>query len=735
LTLLAVTAILTACGQPSSKKAGGFRLVVVDEQGPVDPWGKTTGDLNLDGRPDLVVGGHASQDLVWYRNPDWERMPIASGHPFSTDHAVADIDGDGVPDVVSLTSDVVVWYRGPDWTEAPIDRNKLHDIEVVDLDGDGDLDLLGRNQSAFTGHGDKLFVYLQEEGGVWTREEVETVDGEGLAISDIDDDGFPDAVLNGTYYLNPGRGDERAWTEVRFSDSWEWPHVYADVADMNGDGREDIVHTPAELEGQSYRISWFERPAVLGQPWPEHVIDPQVEAVHHFVGASDFDRDGDVDVASAEMHQGQDPDEVKVYLNDGTGLGWTKQVISTRGSHSMQVVDLDRDGDDDLVGANWSGEYQAVEIYENTACEPSWNTWKRHVIDDARPWTAIFVTSADVDADGLPDVLAGGWWYRNPGQAGGGWARHAFGGDAANLAAVFDVDSDGAIDVVATGWKGDGPGADLVWCENQGDGTFRVHDNLQAGPGDFLQGVAVGHFSVTDPGAAQIALSWHGAGAGIQLLTVPERPEQTAWSMQTISDFSQDEALSTADIDGDGDTDLVLGTSWLRNEGDGWSRHDMCRDCPAPDRNVVVDVDGDGRLDVVVGFESISKPGPLSWFQSTEDPTAPWIEHRIAEPVGPMSVGAGDVDLDGDIDIVVGEHDLEHPETARLLVYENVEGDGRVWNEHVAYTGDEHHDGAHLFDFDLDGDLDVVSVGWGHDRVLLYENRWVQCHDRAVPTP
>lgn len=36
--------------------------------------------------------------------------------------------------------------------------------------------------------------------------------------------------------------------------------------------------------------------------------------------------------------------------------------------------------------------------------------------------------------------------------------------------------------------------------------------------------------------------------------------------------------------------------------------------------------------------------------------------------------------------------------------------------------GDEHHDGAIVTDIDDDGDLDIISIGWSHGRVLLYEN-------------
>ena len=86
-----------------------------------------------------------------------------------------------------------------------------------------------------------------------------------------------------------------------------------------------------------------------------------------------------------------------------------------------------------------------------------------------------------------------------------------------------------------------------------------------------------------------------------------------------------------------------------------------------------------------------------------------------------------DMDRDGDLDAVVGEHNYDYPDQARLLVYENLDGKAEDWREHLVYQGDEHHDGAFPIDIDLDGDVDILSIGWGHDNVLLYENNPAEC--------
>jgi len=363
-SLRLATALAVVIGAGPLAAQPGFHDEVVDDAGPPDPWGKSAGDVNGDGLVDLLVQGNGG-DLVWYSSPALARQEIAPGGSFSTDLEVADVDGDLTPDVIAIAVGELRWYEGPSWVAHPIEARTLHDLEVADFDLDGDLDLVARNQG---GSGDALHLYRQDAPTVWVHRSLAIPAGEGLAIADVDRDGDLDVVVEARWVENPrSLSPSAVWTQHVYSTTWTWDATFVAAGDVNGDGRVDAVLAPSESAGGSYRISWFEAPADPGQLWTEHPIDPAVETVHHFVGVADLDGDRDLDLAAAEMHQGDDPDEVKVYWNGGAGAAWTKQVLAGTGSHSMRLADLDGDGDADLAGANWSGAHQPVELWRNRA--------------------------------------------------------------------------------------------------------------------------------------------------------------------------------------------------------------------------------------------------------------------------------------------------------------------------------------------------------------------------------
>lgn len=343
-----------------------FSLVTIDANPPDRPYYKMAGDVDGDGDQDIVVGG-AKGPLVWYSSPSWQKTRIADGGWNGVKGEVADIDADGDADVVMGG---VVWFSNPrvgggSWTMVTIDSQRAHDVAVGDLDLDGRLDVVARDQSAFGKAGDVIYVYYQQSPRSWKKYEIPCPHGEGLKLGDIDNDADLDILISGRWFENTRDASQSGWKEHVYARAWAEPDAKVEMADINGDRRPDVVLTPSELRGEIYKVAWYQAPSdPRTGDWLEHVIVPSIECVIHSLGVGDFDKDGDVDVAIAEMHQGADPDEVSLLLNGGGGESWRKQVLAESGSHDIVVADLDNDGDLDIVGANHAGVHP-LELWRN----------------------------------------------------------------------------------------------------------------------------------------------------------------------------------------------------------------------------------------------------------------------------------------------------------------------------------------------------------------------------------
>ncbi len=348
-----------------------FDRVVVDDHGPKDPWAKIFADINGDGFVDIVIGGRTGP-LVWYAYPNWTKAEICKGGYDTVDGEAGDIDGDGDLDVVMGG---LFWYENPGpsgdpakdvWQTHKVADHPTHDVELGDLDGDGHLDIVTRNQSEFGAKaGNKIYLWYQRPGAPWAQKVIDCPHGEAIATYDLDLDGDLDIVIGGIWFENR---PDTSWPAHPFG-QWH-PNATVQIGDVNKDGRPDVVLSPSELKGSFYRLSWFEAPKDATSPnWTEHVIADRIECVVHSLVAADISGDGLVDVVSAEMHQGADPDEVIVYVNQRNGASWDKQVISTKGSHYVQVADVGNDGDLDIMGANWSGPYQPIELWLNRTAD------------------------------------------------------------------------------------------------------------------------------------------------------------------------------------------------------------------------------------------------------------------------------------------------------------------------------------------------------------------------------
>jgi FG-GAP-like repeat len=178
------------------------------------------------------------------------------------------------------------------------------------------------------------------------------------------------------------------------------------------------------------------------------------------------------------------------------------------------------------------------------------------------------------------------------------------------------------------------------------------------------------------------------------------------------------------DIDGDGWIDQFCGTGWYRNTGkprtEGFEPYEsgaiVCHD------DVAVDINGDGKLDVVACSDQ-GDHGLTVWYEIPADPKARWIAHKIGGGhggVGPE--GVGDLDADGDNDIVRGD-----------VWFENADGKGAEWIEHADLTppGGNRPERYGLaikvwaVDMDDDDDLDIVEAeaDTPDGRIFWFENK------------
>jgi hypothetical protein len=610
---------------------------------------------------------------------------------------------------------------------------KHHDMIFGDFDGDGQAEFAFWNQGAKN-------LSLAElpsdprNTQPWPYAPIYQWSGgkshEGLAKADIDGDGIIDIIGGGRWFKHTAVGTYQANViddGQRFS--------RAAVAQLKPGGRPEIVFVTGDEAGP---LKWYEW---NGNTW----VGRQLLAANvdhgHSLEIGDVNGDNHLDIFVAEMRFAEgSPDHNEnalmwVLLGDGQGNFTSELLAQGFGNHDSRLGDLDGDGDLDILGKPYIWGTPRLDVWLNgdesppdPGCgvspppPPEGHVWLRHAIDEARPWQGVFIEAADLDGDGDPDIVTGSWWYKNPGTAGGTWTRHEVGPPFNQHALIYDFDSDGDSDILGAVYDGQNPnqhhkGDEFVWARNDGGGVFTIQSNIQPGSGDFLQGVAAWQ----TPGGLRVALSWHSGNTVLQQLAVPADPSVETWTISQLSAVSQNEALAIDDIDRDGDPDLLLGTQWLRNDGGIWTAFTLMQTADKADRNRLVDVNGDGRLDAVVGYEAISVIGKVAWYEQPADPTGYWTEHVIAEIIGPMSLDVVDMDGDGDQDVVAGEHNKNAPESARLFIFENIDGDGGQWTQELVYEGDEHHDGAQVVDIDGDGDLDIISIGWTHGRVLIYE--------------
>jgi hypothetical protein len=725
--------------------ANSFEMVVIDPDQAGDC--KAAADIDRDGYPDLIVGGMPKEKLTWYRYPDWTKGNIATANKeFSTDCAVGDVDGDGDIDLVAPDGgkgNNLVWLENAvsktdptapaAWKRHEVGAMSgfIKDVELADYDHDGRLDIAVRNR-------EEVAVFFQTAAGRWTRVVVPDVPlaSEGMASGDVDGDGFVDLIAYGAWVRNPGKEhahDGGAWRTYAIGDVS--PAFKATVADIDGDGRNDVLFSSSERTAD---VAWFT--PVAGDPkgkWTKHVITQNVERAHT-LQVADVDGDGDNDVVYGQMHTSKSKLLVIAYNLDGKGSAWRRVVIGATGLHNGVIVDIGNDGLPDIFGANWTGN-------------PPVRLWRQKRSSNALSlaaglWTALIVSRhnaktfglgfGDVNNDGRPDIVCGGFVYLNPGgDLSGEWTQKSLPAGMQAFAAL-DVDDDGTTDVIAQ--RGKGEETELVWLASKGAALadWTVHSiGMVPNAGHSLGAQGYRVADIVPGGKPEVAVS---SGDGVYFFEAPPGPIPSPWRRTHVSGRPSDEGFAVGDIDRDGLPDIAATTGksklveWYRNPGrtgQAWQERlvgDM-KESHFPDRVELADLDRDGRLDIVVTEENRKTAGAKTfWWQqpASHDGKAAWQRHLLTEQATTHGLDAADIDRDGDIDLVTGEHRGEK----RTLLWLN-DGAGRFTAVEIA-RGFESHLGTRLYDLDGDGDLDIASIAWDDSGLV-----WIARNDSLTRAP
>jgi hypothetical protein len=588
----------------------------------------TVTDLNADGRPDLIGAnsvvvheqGRASlinKGEVLLGNGDGTfQAPRATGGDWI--QLVADVSGDGRPDLIggdSVTGSGEVLLGNGDGTfQAPRPTGGGGIAEVADVNGDGRPDLTGNATTVLTvvGLDGSLSTALgvgpgevQLGNGDGTFQAPRPTGGGGIAkVADVNGDGRPDLVdshlvtLSVVVLLGNGDGTFQAPRPTGGSG-------IAEVADVNGDGRPDLIGSAGATGGV----------VMLGNG------DGTFQAPRPGVGASqmavDLNGDGRPDLVDGK----------EVRLGNGDG---TFQAPRPAGGGFSAVADVNGDGRPDLIGEQYDGPFTTGYVVvllgngDGTFQAPR-----------ATGASGQVSKVADLNGDGRPDLIGtvteymnesgdGNPTYHGEVQLGNGdgtfqTPRPTGGGFVVSVA---DLNGDGRLDLA---------GYDVVELQENGYTKVIHHGEVLLGNGDgtFQTPRSIVWNDIEsvidfDGDGRPDVISVGGGIDGVEDVNGDARPDLISSTSVTGSVVMLGNGDGTfqaprptggrsvaaaADLNGDGRPDLIdvdyanqTGSVQLGN-GDGTFQ--APRSIGGVSGRVVADVNGDGRPDLI-GFDNVA---------------------------------------------------------------------------------------------------------------------------------
>ncbi len=315
----------------------------------------------------------------------------------------------------------------------------------------------------------------------------------------------------------------------------------------------------------------------------------------------------------------------------------------------------------------------------------------------------------DIDNDGDYDLVVVGYydivWYENEGNEEFGDANYIVEDITGHFGIeALDINGDGYMDFTA--YYEDGTNR-ISWFENNADGTFTPHVIT------IIDGWEITYYFLDDDIDGDFDLIYSMMGDGVY--RIPGNPDATFGPEEIIHDGSINYyRIYNTDFDNDGDRDLLMGTqdgmpdlSYLENLGGGsYAEPILILEALLQRPNIAefADMDGDGDEDWILGF-GYEYYG-LKYYENTGEALAD--EYDFMESSG-GGVAVGDMDLDGDLDIVGlfthsqhkwirgnGDGTFEEGEELPVDIWEDT-----GWLDALS--------SVHLYDFDADGDLEVYG--------------------------
>jgi len=370
-----VFGILFACwiSFPILSRAADPAFLAQRIDGPDEKWygpfseGCAVFDVNNDGVLDITAGP------FWYPGPEFVRHNLrevkAHGEFISNGGEYPwDVNGDGWIDLISwgwFEDQNIYWYENPGaartlWRKYKIaDSKNTEFVMFEDMDGDGDPDLLPNLWSPHK------VVWIEMEQGIFTphsagAEEIR----HGIGLGDVDGDGRKDILTTRGWYRAP-RDAKTSWQWNPEYDIGERASLPILVHDVNGDGLNDIIYGQAH----DYGLFWLEQISKDGErSWVQRTIDDTWSQVHALV-LFDINEDGQLDLITGKRlrgHSGKDPGALEplgLYWYDMSRApaAFSKHVLAYNAGigtgMKIHMVDLDQDGDADIVVSGKSGLY------------------------------------------------------------------------------------------------------------------------------------------------------------------------------------------------------------------------------------------------------------------------------------------------------------------------------------------------------------------------------------------